>query len=139
MKIRMKNRTVTKYLNRSSMNERERQVFRLRFGLNNQREILTLEEIGKIFGVTRERIRQIEAKALAKIRYEMKKEDFTLEDIENKLDDLRKSNYEYRESKKDLLQKGLGRRTIAQLQEQFSDIVEILKREYRKDILKKKK
>lgn len=40
---------------------------RLRFGLDDGQE-KTLEEIGKIFGVTRERIRQIEAKAIRKLR-----------------------------------------------------------------------
>ena len=45
----------------------EQDVLRLRFGLNDGRE-RTLDEIGKQFGVTRERIRQIEAKALKKLR-----------------------------------------------------------------------
>lgn len=49
------------------LNEREREVLRWRFGLDFRDE-LTLEDIGKQFGVTRERIRQIEAKALKKIR-----------------------------------------------------------------------
>ena len=49
------------------LNEREREVLRLRFGLGLDRE-LTLEEIGRLLSVTRERIRQIEAKAMAKIR-----------------------------------------------------------------------
>ncbi len=49
------------------LNERERQVMRLRFGLGNS-EARTLEEVGKEFGVTRERIRQIEAKTLQKLR-----------------------------------------------------------------------
>ena len=46
---------------------KEQEVLRLRFGLNDGRE-RTLDEIGKKFGVTRERIRQIEAKALKKLR-----------------------------------------------------------------------
>jgi RNA polymerase primary sigma factor len=49
------------------LNEREREVLRLRYGLGLDRE-LTLEEIGRRLSVTRERVRQIEAKAMAKIR-----------------------------------------------------------------------
>ena len=49
------------------LNEREREVLRLRYGLGLDRE-LTLEEIGRRLSVTRERVRQIEAKALAKLR-----------------------------------------------------------------------
>jgi RNA polymerase primary sigma factor len=49
------------------LNERERQVLRLRFGLGLDRE-LTLEEIGRRLSITRERVRQIEAKALEKMR-----------------------------------------------------------------------
>ena len=51
-----------------TLNERERWIIALRFGLTGL-EPLTLEEIGKIFNVTRERIRQIEARALAKLRH----------------------------------------------------------------------
>jgi RNA polymerase primary sigma factor len=50
------------------LNERERQVVRLRFGLDDG-QVRTLEEVGKEFGVTRERIRQIESKTLAKLRH----------------------------------------------------------------------
>ena len=50
------------------LTERERQVVRLRFGLDDG-QIRTLEEVGREFGVTRERIRQIEAKTLAKLRH----------------------------------------------------------------------
>lgn len=51
----------------STLNQREEQVIRLRFGLDNGHE-KTLEEIGKELGVTRERVRQIEDKALRKLR-----------------------------------------------------------------------
>ncbi|MBR1901166.1 MAG: RNA polymerase sigma factor RpoD [Lachnospiraceae bacterium] len=51
-----------------SLTERERQVVKLRFGLEDGRA-RTLEEVGKAFDVTRERIRQIEAKALRKLRH----------------------------------------------------------------------
>jgi RNA polymerase primary sigma factor len=50
------------------LNDRERAVVRLRFGLDDG-QIRTLEEVGKEFGVTRERIRQIESKTLAKLRH----------------------------------------------------------------------
>ena len=50
------------------LSERERQVVRLRFGLEDG-QVRTLEEVGREFGVTRERIRQIEAKTLAKLRH----------------------------------------------------------------------
>ena len=50
------------------LSEREREVLEMRFGLNDGKDH-TLEEVGKNFGVTRERIRQIEAKALRKLRH----------------------------------------------------------------------
>ncbi len=50
------------------LNDRERMVVRLRFGLEDG-QIRTLEEVGREFGVTRERIRQIESKTLAKLRH----------------------------------------------------------------------
>jgi hypothetical protein len=51
-----------------SLTPREAKVLRLRFGLDRDRDY-TFEEVGKIFGVTKERIRQIEAKALRKMRH----------------------------------------------------------------------
>jgi RNA polymerase primary sigma factor len=50
------------------LNDREQQVVRLRFGLDDG-QIRTLEEVGREFSVTRERIRQIESKTLAKLRH----------------------------------------------------------------------
>jgi RNA polymerase primary sigma factor len=52
----------------ATLPKREREVMELRFGLEDGR-VRTLEEVGKAFGVTRERIRQIEAKTLAKLRH----------------------------------------------------------------------
>ena len=52
----------------NTLTEREGKVLRLRFGLEDGRQ-RTLEEVGKEFNVTRERIRQIEAKALRKLRH----------------------------------------------------------------------
>ena len=51
-----------------TLNPREKRVLQLRFGLEDDRS-RTLEEVGREFGVTRERIRQIEAKALRKLRH----------------------------------------------------------------------
>lgn len=51
-----------------TLGDREKRVLRLRFGLDDGRA-RTLEEVGQVFGVTRERIRQIEAKALRKLRH----------------------------------------------------------------------
>ncbi|MFV1917438.1 MAG: RNA polymerase sigma factor RpoD, partial [Patescibacteria group bacterium] len=51
-----------------TLSDREARVLKLRFGLEGNKQ-MTLEEVGKIFGVTRERIRQIEAKALRKLKH----------------------------------------------------------------------
>jgi RNA polymerase primary sigma factor len=51
-----------------TLSQREREVIKLRFGLEDGEE-KTLEQIGQQFGVTRERIRQLEAKALRKLRH----------------------------------------------------------------------
>jgi RNA polymerase primary sigma factor len=55
----------------NSLNHRERQVLEMRFGLKDGQGH-TLEEVGQAFGVTRERIRQIEAKALRKLRHPLR-------------------------------------------------------------------
>jgi RNA polymerase primary sigma factor len=59
-------RAVAKALN--ELTPREQQILRMRFGIDES-NAHTLEEVGKVFGVTRERIRQIEAKALDKLRH----------------------------------------------------------------------
>jgi RNA polymerase primary sigma factor len=51
------------------LSPREQEVVRMRFGLDRSGQPRTLEEVGKAFGVTRERIRQIESKTLAKLRH----------------------------------------------------------------------
>jgi RNA polymerase primary sigma factor len=51
----------------NGLTEREQKIIKLRFGLEDGKNY-TLEEVGQEFSVTRERIRQIEAKALAKLR-----------------------------------------------------------------------
>jgi len=57
----------------SSLTPREAKVLRMRFGINMNTDH-TLEEVGKQFDVTRERIRQIEAKALRKLRHPSRSE-----------------------------------------------------------------
>jgi RNA polymerase primary sigma factor len=64
------------------LKEREREVLKHRFGWYDNR-IKTLEDIGKIFGVTRERIRQIESKALKKIRHRARKRKLNLFLVKN--------------------------------------------------------
>lgn len=52
----------------ATLSDREARVLKFRFGLEGNKQ-MTLEEVGKVFGVTRERIRQIEAKALRKLKH----------------------------------------------------------------------
>ena len=52
----------------NELNDREQEVMRLRFGLEDG-QVRTLEEVGKVFGVTRERIRQIESKTISKLKH----------------------------------------------------------------------
>lgn len=68
--IQLQRENIEKVL--QTLNPREAQVLRLRFGLHGGRA-MTLEEVGKKFGVTRERIRQIEAKAIRKLRHPSKR------------------------------------------------------------------
>ena len=75
--------------NRSSMieqwmgklSEQERDVVRMRYGLGGYGEVQTLEKIGLHMDVTRERIRQIQVKALKKLRLMVKRDDINLEEI----------------------------------------------------------
>ena len=53
----------------SELDPREERIIRLRFGLDKDQAPMTLEEVGAIFGVTRERVRQIEKKAIGKLRH----------------------------------------------------------------------
>ncbi len=55
----------------AELTPREQRILRMRFGIGGEGDH-TLEEVGKVFGVTRERIRQIEAKALQKLRHPMR-------------------------------------------------------------------
>lgn len=59
---------IAKVFELANFSERERNIIELRFGLNNNTP-MTLEEVGRLYNITRERIRQIEAKALRKLRY----------------------------------------------------------------------
>ena len=62
----------------TGLNEREERVLRLRYGIDDNKP-LTLEEVGKEFGVTRERIRQIEAKAIRKLKNPCKQKNLDQE------------------------------------------------------------
>jgi RNA polymerase primary sigma factor/RNA polymerase sigma factor len=50
------------------LDERERLIIQHRFGLDRNRNPMTLKEVGRVMGVTKERIRQLEARAMAKLR-----------------------------------------------------------------------
>jgi RNA polymerase primary sigma factor len=64
----------------SVLNDRERRILTLRFGLGSD-EPMTLEKIGRVFGVTRERIRQIQVEALAKLRVSIEEEGIHFQEL----------------------------------------------------------
>lgn len=63
------------------LSEREKNIIMKRFGFNENNEVITLEEIGKELNITRERVRQIEKKALRKIKDNTKKKNYTFSDL----------------------------------------------------------
>lgn len=70
---------IASYL-RKYLSPREQKVIILRFGLESGRP-MTLEEIGREYGITRERVRQVEAKAIRKLRFRFAKNKITWENI----------------------------------------------------------
>ena len=62
------------------LSPREQKVIILRFGLENGRP-MTLEEVGREYGITRERVRQVEAEAMRKLRFQFAKNKITWENI----------------------------------------------------------
>jgi RNA polymerase primary sigma factor len=64
----------------SILNAREKKIITLRFGLDND-EPMTLEKIGRVFGVTRERIRQIQVEALEKLRLSIEDEGIHFQEL----------------------------------------------------------
>jgi RNA polymerase sigma factor (sigma-70 family) len=61
-----------------NLEPREREIIRMRAGLDNHAKGMTLEEIGQQFGITKERVRQLNARAMKKLRSLAEKEDFDL-------------------------------------------------------------
>ena len=77
---------VNEILTSKGFTEREANVIRMRFGINPYQKMYTLEEVGQQYGVTRERIRQIEAKAIRKLKHPSRRkylEDYANNNINN--------------------------------------------------------
>ena len=72
---------INEILTSKGFTEREANVIRMRFGINPYKKMYTLEEVGQQYGVTRERIRQIEAKAIRKLKHPSRRK--YLEDYAN--------------------------------------------------------
>ena len=66
------------YTTEYKLNSKERDVLIMRYGLNNDGRKKTLDEIGSIYNVSRERIRQIETRAIAKLKKMCKAENLTV-------------------------------------------------------------
>jgi RNA polymerase primary sigma factor len=64
----------------SGLTDREKKVLACRYGIGGV-DTMTLEEVGKLFDVTRERVRQIEAKALKKVRNRARLANLKIEDV----------------------------------------------------------
>jgi RNA polymerase primary sigma factor/RNA polymerase sigma factor len=75
---RVREEQIRKILGR--LDEREQKIIISRFGLDYQKEPLTLKEVGDDLGVTKERVRQLEARALSKLRQEAEKERLEVPD-----------------------------------------------------------
>lgn len=118
-------KTIKDYVDITEMRERDKQIFKLRFGLNKNKEILTLDAIGGMFGVGRERVRQIEARAIAYIRSRMVEDGFSWEDASKKIKDFRIC------SRKELLRNGLTKNKVKHFIEEYEDIVELVKKDIR--------
>ena len=77
--ITNRRKVIASYLQKY-LSPREQKVIILRFGLEGGRP-MTLEEVGREYGITRERVRQVEAKAMRKLRFQFAKNKITWENI----------------------------------------------------------